>query len=522
MGTSGLQPFTHERHLAHTQPQRCRQLQKLSHTHRRQAKRPSVTVAVADTRSNAPQLPEGSFGLPFIGESREWLKDMPGFFADRHQKHGPVFKSRLFGEKTVVVADPMQICRILQGEDKLAEIAMPSSWNKLLPDSLLSIRSEKHRQARRTLTPAYAESSMRLYHTLMLEVVSSTLKKSMEGGPFRGYTMCRALAFDVAAAVLLGTRWDSATMSKLRMEFTVFVQGAFGALVPYEIPGTRFKRAKDAQRYLNSIVAEVIADGRKQLNDNHRTASEEGSGKRRQRTALQVMLEARDDDGNPLTDEALQDQIVTQMFAGHETTAGVMTRMLQLLKGSPEVLQQLRHEQDSLIDQHGAELTADVADQMPFVDAVIKETIRLYDPATVLFRRALEDILVDGNLVIPKGWTIQLHLAGSQRNIKAFEANATEFMPERFLSTDNKLHRKEPAGYAPWGAGPRKCLGMPLATAELRVFLAVLARDYEWECNADEKWVTAEKQRPENFLMTKFSAQGASSKQDWPHRNTMV
>ena len=58
-----------------------------------------------------------------------------------------------------------------------------------------------------------------------------------------------------------------------------------------------------------------------------------------------------------LTDEALQDQIVTQMFAGHETTAGVMTRMLQLLKGSPEVLQQLRQEQDSLIDQHGAELT---------------------------------------------------------------------------------------------------------------------------------------------------------------------
>ena len=84
MGTSGLQPFTHERHLAHTQPQRCRQLQKLSHTHTRQAKRPSVTVAVADTRSNAPQLPEGSFGLPFIGESREWLKDMPGFFADRY------------------------------------------------------------------------------------------------------------------------------------------------------------------------------------------------------------------------------------------------------------------------------------------------------------------------------------------------------------------------------------------------------------------------------------------------------
>lgn len=84
MGTSGLQPFTNERHVAHTQTQRCCQLQKLSHAHRRQAKRPFVTVAVADTRSNVPQLPEGSFGLPFIGESKEWLKDMPGFFADRY------------------------------------------------------------------------------------------------------------------------------------------------------------------------------------------------------------------------------------------------------------------------------------------------------------------------------------------------------------------------------------------------------------------------------------------------------
>ena len=84
MGTSGLQPYISKRHLAHTPPQRCSQLQKLSHAHRRQAKRPFVTVAVADSRSNAPQLPEGSFGLPFFGESREWLKDMPGFFADRY------------------------------------------------------------------------------------------------------------------------------------------------------------------------------------------------------------------------------------------------------------------------------------------------------------------------------------------------------------------------------------------------------------------------------------------------------
>ncbi len=83
MGTSGLQPTTNK-HVAHTQPQRCSQPQKLRHAHRRQAKRPIVTVAVADTRSNASQLPEGSFGLPFIGESREWLKDMPGFFADRY------------------------------------------------------------------------------------------------------------------------------------------------------------------------------------------------------------------------------------------------------------------------------------------------------------------------------------------------------------------------------------------------------------------------------------------------------
>lgn len=452
------------------------------------------------------QEPNGSFGLPLLGESLEWRKDLSGFFAERHEKHGMVFKSHIFGNKTVVVSDPMQICRILQAEDKLAEIAMPEGFTSLLPNSLFSVTKDEHRQARRMLVPAYAESSMRLYHPLVLEVVSSILQEAAEEKQaVQGYKLCRTLAFDVAATVLLGVRWDREIQTKLRHEFTVFIQGAF-ALLPVEIPGSRFKRAKDAQRYINGVVSGVIEDNRQRL-VNAKTLSEGGGAKKWQRSVLQAMLEARDDDGHPLSEEVLQDQVLGQLFAGHETTAAIMTHLLQRIKANPQVLARMKQEQENLIAQHGAELTEVAVTQMPYIDAVIKECLRLHDPATLVFRRALQDIAVGDNLVIPKGWSIQLHLEQAQRNVKAFEADATLFRPERFLDTDHQLNRKEPEGYAPWGAGPRKCMGVSLATAEMRIFLALLARDYEWDCDAEEKWVNAENVRPEHWLMTNFSKQ---------------
>ncbi|KAL3151907.1 hypothetical protein ABBQ32_001038 [Trebouxia sp. C0010 RCD-2024] len=447
--------------------------------------------------------PDGSFGLPLLGESMAWLKDISIFFAERHEKHGMVFKSHVFGNKTVVISDPLQICRILQAEDKLAETAMPAGFTSLLPNSLFSVTKDEHRQARRMLTLAYAESSMRLYHPLVLEVVSSILSEAANTKEaVKGYKLCRTLAFDVAATVLLGVRWDPETQNKLRDEFTIFVQGAF-SMLPFEFPGSRFKRAKEAQKHINGVVSGVIEDARQSMGDGS-PAAQPGT-KKRQRSVLQAMLEARDDDGNPLSEKVLQDQVIAQLFAGHETTAAIMTRMLQRVKANPDVLACMKQEQASLIEQHGPELTDSVVTQMPYIDAVIKECLRLHDPATVVFRRALQDIPVGDNVVIPKGWSIQLHLEQAQKNVTAFKDDASQFRPGRFLNDNKELKRKEPEGYAPWGAGARKCMGISLATAEMRLFLALLARDYDWECDAHEKWISSDNVRPENWLMTTFS-----------------
>eukprot|EP00884_Botryococcus_braunii_P022691 jgi/Botrbrau1/9105/Bobra.0305s0012.1 len=209
----------------------------------------------------------------------------------------------------------------------------------------------------------------------------------------------------------------------------------------------------------------------------------------KRKNALQLLLSATDDQGEKLTDEELKDQVLTQLFAGHETTGSTLMHTLRFLEANLSWLEQLRQEQRDIIAKFGPEITAEVMEKMPCVDATIKESLRVRHPITTggVWRRALEPLVVNGYR-IPKGWTLELALQKSWEGAADLGPNTDRFDPSRWLPTASS--REEPKSFIPWGAGPRTCLGMGLAIAEMRMTYALLARSYQFnQADPDEVWI---------------------------------
>ena len=140
----------------------------------------------------------------------------------------------------------------------------------------------------------------------------------------------------------------------------------------------------------------------------------------------------------------------------------------------PAVLAALRAEQESVAASHGPDLTPAAVAAMPYLEAVIKETNRLFPIVSGVFRKALVDLDVCGYRV-PAGERVMVMLGQTQFEIEEFKGDLASFRPERWLSL-----ARDPPAWMPWGAGPHICLGMGLAQSEIRVVLAALVRGYEW------------------------------------------
>ena len=211
---------------------------------------------------------------------------------------------------------------------------------------------------------------------------------------------------------------------------------------------------------------------------------------------------------------------ITQLFAGHETTGTTIARLLRELDSRPELVRELREEQERCVAEHGAALTPEAMASMRLADATVAEALRTWPIVNGVFRAALRDLEVrtaeGGRFRVPEGWRLLLMISSTTRESVPSPADFGNFDPWRWLSpaTSPSSTSSSAAGagagaaagagagagagaaaggsspfYAPFGAGPHICLGMGLALQELRAVLALLVRDYEWEVvDRLERW----------------------------------
>ncbi len=235
------------------------------------------------------------------------------------------------------------------------------------------------------------------------------------------------------------------------------------AFVPILWPGRRTSALRAALGLLEARVARMIAERR------------EHPGGRRDLLSLLLSASA-DDDGGPMTDQQVRDEVLTLFVAGHETTATGLAWTLMLLAQHPEVYARVRSEVDAI----GRIPTADDLDRLPVALAAFKEGLRLYPPVYMFGRVAMTEVRV-GDFILPKGTVVLVSPYALHRKASLWPKPEV-FDPDRFTPAEEA--RRHRTAYVPFSAGPRTCIGNHFALMEGPLVLGTLLHYADFELAA--------------------------------------
>jgi len=404
-------------------------------------------------------LPPGDEGFPVLGETLALLFRSDTFIQERRRRYGDVFRSHVFGKPTIYLVGPEANRWMLMNEGRDVEVFWPATVERLLgPGALSNLRGEEHKTRRRLLAPRFSQTEMRTFvETIELISTKHLARAATSKGPIVGVEVMRALMFEVAARLILGSA--EADLPALRRAFEVFVAGLFTA-IPWPLPGTPLRRALLARETLDRHLDRIIT-ARRADETNHSDV-------------LAALLSVRDESGAPLSHEAIRDELTNLLFAGHETSVNVMTNALVLLAQHPEVVARGRQEVEKV--SHDEPLTIENLRLLPYVQRIIQETMRVKPPVGGVFRKALRDTSY-GGYRIPRGHVIACSIVGTHHGEKTYP-DPERFDPDRFDS--EKGEKPRDFSFIPFGGGLRVCIGQHLAMVEMQIVLTHLLRSYDW------------------------------------------
>ncbi|BAZ37881.1 cytochrome P450 [Calothrix sp. NIES-4101] len=407
---------------------------------------------------NSLPLPPGDFGLPLIGESIDFLRD-PNFTKKRQEKYGSVFKTHIFGQPTIVAIGADANKYIFTNENKYFTNNWPKSTRKLLGEGSLAVQiGTEHQKRRKILAQAFQPRALSSYISTIEANTYKYFERWEKLGNFTWYPEIKNYTLDIACKLLVGI--DSASQTQIGNSYKAWVDGLFSLGI--KLPWTTFGKAWESRKILLQEIEKIIQERIKSNNY--------------QSDALSLLIQAEDEEGNRLSIEELKDQILTLIFAGHETLTSAILCFCLLVAQHPQVRAAIRQEQEELgLDMP---ITLENLKQMTYLEQVLKETLRLIPPVGGGFRQVLETCEFNG-YKMPQGWSILYQVGYTHKDIDIYP-QPERFDPERFNLT--KLEDKPKAfSFVPFGGGLRECIGKEFAKLEIKIFAALLVRNYQWE-----------------------------------------
>jgi cytochrome P450 family 135 len=392
-------------------------------------------------------LPPGP-RYPVALQTLGWIA-RPGPFMERcRDRYGDAFTLRLHNEDTwVLLSDPAAVKQVFTGDPKLLHSGEANGILRPIvgPNSVLLLDDRAHMSQRKLLLPPFHGERMKAYGGLMAEAAEAEIAAWPAGQVVATRPAMQRITLEIVMRAIFGIT-DTRAMGRMRAALTSMLDWTtkpsrlmlLVAAGPKGIPRIPEYRAVMAE--LDAVIAEAIA-GRRAASD----VAERGD-------VLSMLLGARhEDDGSPMTDAELRDELVTLLVAGHETTATALSWALERLARHPEAWARLRSGDE------------------PYLDAVIKETLRLRPVLPIVLRR-LKAPLEIGGWELPEGVSAVPCIYLMHRRPDIYP-DPLAFRPERFL--------EQPAGtytWIPFGGGVRRCLGASFAQFEMAAVLRVLAR----------------------------------------------
>jgi retinoid hydroxylase len=404
-------------------------------------------------------LPPGSFGFPLIGESIDLILNPSKFAEKRFAKYGPIFKTKIFGKPTIYVKGGDAIRFITSNEHSLFINELPPSMKLLLGTKSLSMQvGSIHKSRRRHIYQAFSPRNISNYNHEIDRITQQYLNQWSINKQISWYSEIKKYTFDVACKFLIGK--ENASNSLLGQEFDVWSKGLFSFTPPF--PWTKLGKAIESRTKILSELEQIVTE-RKSIETN-------------QSDALSVLLVAEDENGERLEIEEIKDQILSLLFAGHETLTSALCSFCLNLGMYPEILEKCRNEQNEL--GNPTELNPDVLNKMPYLEQVLVEVLRHTPPVGGGFKKVIKTCEFS-NYILSEGWNVFFAINETHKDANIYRA-PTEFNPERLNNTavDNLSRAGQ---YAPFGAGMRECIGKEFARLEMKIFAARLLQEYKWE-----------------------------------------
>jgi cytochrome P450 len=316
---------------------------------------------------------------------------------------------------------------------------------------LLTSDGSLWQRQRKLMSPAFSGQRLMSYPPAMVSATDRTLEDWADGTVRNVHVDMMATAVRIASKTLFNSDMEAEVeaMGKAVDRITDEIGSRFTRpmLIPDWVPLPGHVSYKQGIAHVEDIVARIVRD---------RRAGDPDRG-----DLLSTLIMARDESGQPMSERQIRDEAVTLLLAGHETTALGLTWTLLLLARHPDIQERVAAE---IAAQAGdRELTNEDLAQMPLLEAILYESMRVYPPVWVIGREAIEDVTI-GDHRVPKGTQIMISPWVIHRSPRNFE-EPTVFNPDRWLGD---LRKRLPRfAYLPFGGGPRVCIGNRFAMMEL-------------------------------------------------------
>jgi len=416
--------------------------------------------------NNGTHVPPGPKGLPILGLALAVRNDPLGTLQRLAREYGDVVSMPVMRMSRVLVNRPDYIQQLLiLDHAKLHKSTLTKLVvGPLLGQGLLISEGDFWRRQRRLAQPAFHRSRTNEYAPVMVECALERMR-NWRGGETRNIAdEMMKLTLEVAVRTLFGTSLagDSDSIGKA-MTFLMrhYLRRARTPWrVPESWPTTANRRARREIEYMDSLIYGIIAERKKDT--------------RPRNDLLSLLMSAMHEDGSRMSERQVRDESMTLFVAGHETTALSLAWTWYLLGENPAAESRLHEELRSTLVGRPAEVS-DI-EKLPYLNAVVHESLRLYPPAFIMARMNLETVTL-GGYEIPPRTTLLASQWVMHRDPRFFE-QPEQFLPERWL--DGLEDRLPPGAYFPFGDGPRRCIGQGFAQLETALVIAAIAQKFSF------------------------------------------
>jgi cytochrome P450 len=404
----------------------------------------------APKRNSLTHIP-GNEGWPIIGQTLAVLADPKGHIERHAAKYGPVYRSHLFGETSIVLLGPEANELVMFDQAKLFSSSL--GWGRILgllfPRGLMLLDFDEHRLHRRALSVAFKSGPMKSYLVELDKGIARRVAQwKAAPGDMLFYPAMKQLTLDLAATSFLGAGIGP-EIDEITRAFVDMVAAAV-AVVRKPLPGTQMARGVKGRQRIVAYFFEQIPLRRAKGGDD----------------LFSQLCQATHEDGALLSTQDIVDHMSFLMMAAHDTLTSSLTSFIGELAAHPEWQQKLRDEVFALGLGVEAPTSFDNLEAMPLTEMAFKEALRIKPPVPSMPRRAIRDFSFM-DYTIPAGTMVGVNPLFTH-HMPAIWPDPDTFDPMRF--TEDAQRNRHRFAWVPFGGGAHMCLGLHFAYMQAKCF----------------------------------------------------